>query len=601
MPDGQWPYAGLIRDKVGNLYGTTQYGGTYNWGTLYKIDTTGKTSVLYDFKGGADGGEPSGLLVFDKSGNLYGTTVEYPYAYGNVFMLDKKGKETVLYSFTGPPDGAFPQGQLLWDSKGNLYGTTNNGGNQCGFPVISSCGTIYELTPNPTGGWTESVLYRFTGGADGGYPIAGLVQSTNGDFYGTTYWGGIPGCDLGFGCGVVFKLDTNLNESVLYSFTGQGDGANTGRSVLLDSTGNFYGTTVYGGPSNRGTVFKISPAGQETILYAFTGALDGSNPDSNLIEDASGNFYGTAINGGANGAGVVFEIPALSLSFPVKSDPACGTGSCSPTNAPITAVFDHNMAVPYECRSGFGGYGSMMAFTAEAAPDEYPESKGFGKCKKLFGYTNPNVSSFLAGYNYTGNRSVLYYDSHPGYDYGFGFGTALYPAINGCVTYLQNAAGVVAATGHVLAIIPQPTEPLGGCKGAAKTSPYDVIYMHLSSFYDPTTQQVLQCTTSGTICNSGQNIVPCPTCAQQDDWVSTNRANPIGYSGNFYGTSKNGWGGVAPHLHFEVDQVLKTNPRAVDPYGWCGVPDTDPYTGFTGLANTTFWGQFTLSCPTGEN
>ena len=155
--------------------------------------------------------------------------------------------------------------------------------------------------------------------------------------------------------------------------------------------------------------------------------------------------------------------------------------------------------------------------------------------------------------------------------------------------------------GNVLAIIPEPTEPIGGCQNAVNTTGYDVIYMHLSSYYDVTTGEVMRCTSSKTSdCNSGAKIVSCPKCAQQYEWVSKNRTNPIGYTGNFFviKTAPQGWGGVGAHLHFEVDQALGTTPRGVDPYGWCGgASSTDPYTRFTGLVNRNLWSAFVLTCP----
>lgn len=287
----------------------------------------------------------------------------------------------------------------------------------------------------------------------------------------------------------------------------------------------------------------------------------------------------------------------LSLVFPVKQNTVCG-GACTPANAPIMTVFDHEMQVAYECTDGEGGYGSVTAFTGESGTVKYSGFKnGTGKCNGLlFAYTNPNIATFLEGYNYPG-AGVLYYDGHPGIDYLFPFGTALYPAINGCVTYLDGAEGIpLGSRGHVLAIVPVANPPKGGCVTVVNKTGYRVIYMHLASYYDATTGQVMRCTSSdpkGTECNAGQDIVACPTCAQQNQWVSVQRANPIGYSGNF---SDNLWGAVPAHLHFEVDNVLGSGPIAVDPYGWCG-PQSDPYTAFTGLTNVTLWSNFTLTCP----
>jgi len=312
--DGSEPWGMLIRNATGTLYGTAQYGGVYGGGTVYKIDANGSFTVLYNFTGGADGGRPASALQLDNVGNLYGTTVAGGTSgNGTVFEVDTSGNETVLYSFAGSPDGSSPYaGQLIWDSEGNLYGTTGNGGNDCGYPVTPGCGTVYKLTPTGNGSWTETVLYRFTGGADGGNVGSGLVRDASGNLYSTTYWGGIAGCDLDYGCGVVFEVNASGNESVRYTFRGGLDGSNPDRGVLLDSTGNLYGSAYHGGgTANAGTIYEISPTGGETILWCFSGP-DGANPDGELIEDASGNLYGTTVSGGANGLGVVFEIPSSS-------------------------------------------------------------------------------------------------------------------------------------------------------------------------------------------------------------------------------------------------------------------------------------------------
>jgi hypothetical protein len=285
----------------------------------------------------------------------------------------------------------------------------------------------------------------------------------------------------------------------------------------------------------------------------------------------------------------------ISLVFPVKQNAAC-RGVCTPNNAPIMTVFDHQMQVAYECTAG--GYGGVTAFTGETAEVKYPDFKsGGGKCKGLlFAYTNPDIATFLQGYNYP-EAGVLYYDGHPAIDYIFSFGTPLFAPINGCVTYLVGAEGIpTGGPGHVLAIVPQATNPPGGCANLVNSTGYRVVLMHLASYYDPTSGTVLRCTSAdpkGTECNAGEDIIACPSCAQQNQWVSVNRVAPIGYTGNF---SSNLWGGVPAHLHVEIDRMIGTNPIAVDPYGWCG-PQTDPYIALTGLTNTTLWSNFTLTCP----
>jgi len=295
--DGAIPFAGLVQDAQGNLYGTTTQGGTSNMGTVFMVDTTGKETVLYSFTGtGGDGENPYGGLVRDAQGNLYGTTVNGGTSgKGTVFELDTTGKETVLHSFTDAPDGALPKAGLVQDTQGNLYGTTSLGGPQ-------GDGTVFKL--DTTG--KETVLYSFGSvGGDGGIPIAGLVLDTQGNLYGTTYTGGTVGD------GTVFKVDMTGKETVLHSFTDSPDGSEPYYAgVVRDAQGNLYGTTVYGGGMPPlGTVFKVDATGKETVLYSFTAVNgDAAHPEAGLVQDAHGNLYGTTIGGGADGNGTVFKV-----------------------------------------------------------------------------------------------------------------------------------------------------------------------------------------------------------------------------------------------------------------------------------------------------
>src|ERR1022692_3387487 len=296
VPKGAYPYAGLIRDSAGNLYGTTYQGGKANAGVVYGVDAAGQEKVLYSFTGLADGGNPYGGVVPDSAGNLYGTTsAGGTSGYGVVFKLDKAGQETVLYAFTGGADGGYSYAGVIRDSAGNLYGTTSSGGT-AGYGVVFEVNTCGQ----------ETVLYSFTGGADGGYSYAGVIRGSAGNLYGTTSAGGIGQGYAGYG--VVFKLSTAGQETVLYSFTGGADGGNPGAGVIHDSAGNLYGTTTSGGTAGQGVVFKLSTAGQETVLYSFTGGADGGYPSAGGIRDSAGNLYGTASYGGTAGWGVVFKV-----------------------------------------------------------------------------------------------------------------------------------------------------------------------------------------------------------------------------------------------------------------------------------------------------
>jgi uncharacterized repeat protein (TIGR03803 family) len=295
--DGTFPwYGSLVRDSSGNLYGTTLTGGTYEQccGTIFKVDASGKETVLYSFTGtGEDGYFPQAGVVRDPSGNLYGMSESGGTGgAGTVFKLDTRGQETVLYSFTGSTDGGFPQAGLVLDTKGNLYGATSGGGSS------SYAGTVFKV--DSTG--TETVLYTFTGSSDGGTPQSGLIRDSRGNLYGTTSAGGA------IGYGTVFKINAQGQETVLHSFGGGSDGAAPSESSLVrDSAGNLYGTTPQGGFTDFGIVFKIDPKGNETVLHTFSGS-DGKIPYGTLVIDKAGNLYGTTYEGGAYGGGVVFKI-----------------------------------------------------------------------------------------------------------------------------------------------------------------------------------------------------------------------------------------------------------------------------------------------------
>ncbi|HTD54580.1 MAG TPA: choice-of-anchor tandem repeat GloVer-containing protein [Silvibacterium sp.] len=318
-PDASSPSAGLIRDEEGNLYGTGSGGGTApagGAGAVYKVDRAGNESLLYSFTGAPDGAGPIGGVIRDREGNLYGTTSSGGYlgngctnGCGTVFKIDRTGKETILHSFTGSrsggPDGVYPETSLVRDEEGNLYGTTSFGG-------AYGSGVVFKLDS----AGKESVLYSFTGGVDGGFPL-GLVRASDGTLYGAAWQGGSGDC-FGGGCGVVFKLDPQGKFAVFYSFAGLTDGwAPYGTPLLF--RGELYGTTFFGGSTCAfcGLVYKLDANGNETVLYNFTSA-DGINPYAGLLPDVRGNFYGTTSYGGdlaspaapcnGIGCGVVFKL-----------------------------------------------------------------------------------------------------------------------------------------------------------------------------------------------------------------------------------------------------------------------------------------------------
>jgi uncharacterized repeat protein (TIGR03803 family) len=304
--DGGIPSAGVIRDPAGNLFGTTGGGGTAGQGVVYKLAPSGEETVLYSFPGKTDGVGPRAGVVLDSAGNLYGTTASggnKGALGGTAYKVDAAGKYTLLYEFSGYENGSSPYAGLVLDSEGNLYGTTNSGG------ANVNGGAVYKLDP----AGNETVLHSFTiEAADGSNPFAGVTLDSTGNLYGTAFQSGNEGCFEYSGCGVVYKLDPSGRETVLYTFTGGADGGNPVGGVILDSAGNIYGTTADGGTpsgfSGNGVVFTLTPAGQETVLYTFTGGTDGSTPDAGLVFDSEGNLYGTTYQGGASGYGVVFKL-----------------------------------------------------------------------------------------------------------------------------------------------------------------------------------------------------------------------------------------------------------------------------------------------------
>jgi uncharacterized repeat protein (TIGR03803 family) len=327
-PEGGGPEGGTVRDAAGNLYGTTSYGGSgggpncgnFGCGTVFKLDTTGKETVLHSFVG-TDGHGPRGGLIRDAAGNLYGTALYGGnlsrcggLGCGTVFKLDVAGKLTVLHAFKGGLDGAQPIGNLARDPHGNLYGNTYEGGSfDCQGP---GCGTLFKVDVSGT----ETILHVFVSAEPYGIiPFGGLIRDRAGNLYGTNSAGGAFAEN-----GTVFKLDPAGVVTVLYNFAGGTDGSGPAAPLIRDAAGNFYGTTELGGDpfckllgtlNGCGTVFKLDTAGRETVLYSFKGSKDGGFPNAGLVMNAAGNVYGTASLGGdlgcdnsGLGCGVVFEI-----------------------------------------------------------------------------------------------------------------------------------------------------------------------------------------------------------------------------------------------------------------------------------------------------
>jgi len=300
--DGGDPQA-LIRDSVGNLYGTTAMGGTFTnncsfaggqgCGTVYKFDTHHKETVLHSFAGTTDGQLPT-MLIRDSKGNIYGCANTGGASFvGTLYKIDASGKATVLYTFAGGTgtngDGANPN-SVVRDSAGNLFGTTGYGG-------TANSGTVFKLTP----ALKETILYSFasTSSTDGQTP--GTLLDVGGTLYGTTIYGGTM-----LGNGTVFKMDQNGNETILHNFNG-GDGSYPASAIVRDGAGNIYGTTLQGGQYGSGTVYKLDTGGNLTTLHSFDGT-DGEYPQGNLVRDSAGNLYGATSRGGTYGWGTVFKL-----------------------------------------------------------------------------------------------------------------------------------------------------------------------------------------------------------------------------------------------------------------------------------------------------
>jgi uncharacterized repeat protein (TIGR03803 family) len=353
--DGASPFAGLVQDAAGNFYGTTVTGGNASGaGTVFKLAPDGTETVLYDFTDGSDGGIPYANLVLDGQGNLYGTTFsggQPECNCGVVFKVTPDGQESVLHTFVGGSDGATPLYGLIFDKHGNLYGTTSAGGG-----ASCNCGTVFELAPDGT----ETIVHSFAGGSDGSDPEAGLLIDKGGNLYGASYEGGDATCN----CGTIFKIDRSHSESVLYAFTGltKGDGAYPQTSLVTDKLGNLYGTTKFGGTNNGGTVFKLAPDNTETIVHSFTGGGgDGAAPYVGLVADRRGNLYGTTQQGGGADAGTVFKITAEGQESLLYSFTG-GTDGDQPFDALILA--GKNELVGTAAGGGAQGFGTVFQMKA---------------------------------------------------------------------------------------------------------------------------------------------------------------------------------------------------------------------------------------------
>jgi uncharacterized repeat protein (TIGR03803 family) len=339
--DGAYPYSDLIVDSAGNLYGTTYSGGTDS-GTVFELMRTNngwKHEVLYSFAGSPnDGAVPLEGLVFDNSGNLYGTTAfggsncSGAGGCGTVFKLTSNShggwSESVIFNFTGTTsDGQFPNADLVIDGQGNLYGTAGGGTGTgfCGGPSWRSwntppgCGIVFKLTRGVGGAWKETTLYDFGGAPDAAFPIGALVLNTDGSLYGATEFGGVGPCIIGNGefnppdgCGTIYKLSPSggtWTETIIHSFLrgGRARAKRPAGGLILESSSRLLGTSSQGG-DGVGTVFQLEQTGEPSVLHRFYTDPDGWLPVGRLAKGTNGTWVGTTERGGSSGNGTVFEV-----------------------------------------------------------------------------------------------------------------------------------------------------------------------------------------------------------------------------------------------------------------------------------------------------
>ena len=384
MTDGATPFAGLIQATDGDLYGTTGGQGTNGGGTLFKITPSGTLTTVYSFTtcgSCTDGYSPVAGLVQATNGNFYGTTLSGGvFLEGTVFKITPSGALTTLYSFcaqTNCTDGQAPSAGLVQATDGNFYGTTEVGG-------ANGQGTVFKITP----GGVLTTLYSFcaqSSCAEGGRPTETLIQASDGNLYGTT-----PGFGANNG-GTVFKITTSGVLTTLYSFCAQSnctDGGTPNAGLVQGTNGNFYGETGGGGANFfYGTIFKITPAGTLTTLHSFD-AIDGEAPDGGLVQGTDGGFYGTTSRGGSNNGGTAFKItPAGALTTLYAF--CTQYPSCSDGQTPVASLVQDTNGVFYGTTElgGADAFGTVFSLYVGLGPfvETRPTSGKVGKVVKILG------------------------------------------------------------------------------------------------------------------------------------------------------------------------------------------------------------------------
>jgi uncharacterized repeat protein (TIGR03803 family) len=392
--DGESPYAGLVQATDGDLYGTTPSGGTHDGGTIFRITSNGTPTTLYNFcslGGCADGVEPAAVLVQGLDGAFYGTTLSGGLTgEGTVFRFTPDGTLTTLYSFCsndGCTDGITPEGGLVQASDGNFYGATEAYG-------PNSFGTIYKITPSGS----LTTVYSFCsqdGCSDGARPQAGLIEGLDGNLYGTTSFGGAHStCQLG--CGTVFKVTLTGTLTTLHHFAGYPtEGFVPAGALAQAANGDLYGTTIGGGAygeSNKGddgTIFKITPSGVLTTLYSFCAQIEcpsGALPFGGLVQGTDGNFYGTTSRA-AYGGGTIFKITPSGTLTTVYS--FCTQNGCADGSKSYATLFQDTDGTFYGTTSAGGAnfQGTVFSLSVGLAPfvQTQPAAGAVGTIVKILG------------------------------------------------------------------------------------------------------------------------------------------------------------------------------------------------------------------------
>lgn len=509
------------------------------------------------------------------------------------------------------PGGKYPV-EITTGPDGNLWFTASGVNNNGSIGQITTAGAVTQYVI-PT---LDSAPGGIVTGSDG---ALWFTESNSNKIGRITTAGAITEYTVPTRGSNPFRITPGPDGALWFT---EGTGSKIGRITPAGAIAEYVVPTMNSGPTGITTgpdgalwftEISSSKIGRITVTGAVTeyatpsggsgpwGIVTG--PDNALwfVEDFANNI-----------AQAVLMAPSPGLVFPVPySKSNCNGGTCTPLTTNIAAEFDHEMLKAYESSDNPKNHcqplptppptwGQMMDFEGELA-NVSPSSDSYGACHDLHGYQNPQGTPFLSGYHLQ-QSTYLYYDGHPGYDYPFPFTaavqTGVYPAMSGCVTYKQGAAGASAAGYNVLTIIPAATDP-GSCTGVTSDTGYTIAYLHLSSFL-ATNGMVERCA-SGYVKGSStcSNIIPCPACAQEGQWVDVSTTTPIAYVGDF---ANGKWHAVAPHLHFEVDRLVLGDPSCpsskracmvpVDPYGWSPITpgQTDPYTTLhPSIVNQRLW------------